>query len=125
MTPRSWLEDPWPPLLEGWPKLWTTLQVKAGLVPFIAKLREKGIPPDASALSRGPFDTKSQVCPFPSVDFISVLARLKLRDAPKPRAAMQMTIPIAFVKTWCQGRILITAGQLNDRELWTMGLMGP
>lgn len=37
------------------------MQVKAGLVPFIAKLREKGTPPDSSALAGGPFDTKAQV----------------------------------------------------------------
>lgn len=36
-------------------------QVKAGLVPFLAKLREKGTPPDASPLAAGPFDTKAQV----------------------------------------------------------------
>ena len=36
------------------------LQLKAGLVPFIKELREKGTRPDASVLS-GTFDSKAQV----------------------------------------------------------------
>ena len=38
------------------------VQLKAGLVPFIAELREKGTPPDASVLL-GQFDSKVQVRP--------------------------------------------------------------
>lgn len=30
-------------------------------MPFIAKLREKGVAPDSTALAGGPFDTKAQV----------------------------------------------------------------
>jgi len=36
------------------------VQLKAGLVPFIAELREDGTQPDASVLS-GQFDSKAQV----------------------------------------------------------------
>lgn len=37
------------------------MQVKAGLVPFITKLREQGTAPDASLLAGGPFETMAQV----------------------------------------------------------------